>query len=55
MFKIKNANKLPTKDLRQIAWFNRIVMNYLKMCRIEKEPDGNNHMPCISKSQKSPQ
>lgn len=33
---IKGANKLPVSDLRQIARFNRIVLNYQKMCAIEK-------------------
>lgn len=33
---IKGANKLPVSDLRQIAHFNRIVLNYQKMCAIEK-------------------
>lgn len=33
---IKGANKLPVSDLRQIARFNRIVLNYQKMCVIEK-------------------
>ena len=34
---IKGANKLPVQDLREIAKFNRIVINYLKMDRILKE------------------
>ena len=34
MIRIKNANKLPTEDLRAIAHFFRIVKNYLKMQRI---------------------
>lgn len=34
---IKGANKLPVEDLRQIARFNRIVMNYIKMGRIEQK------------------
>ena len=33
---IKGANKLPVEDLREIAKFNRIVRNYLKMLKIEK-------------------
>lgn len=36
MIKIKNANKLPAEDLRQIAGFFRIVKNYNKMLAIEK-------------------
>ena len=28
--------KLTTQDLRTLAWFNRIVKNYLKMKRISK-------------------
>lgn len=31
---IKNANKLPVEDLRQIAKFNRIVKNSLMMDRL---------------------
>lgn len=34
---IKNANKLPVQDLRAIAYFNRIIKNYLKMCRMLEE------------------
>ena len=34
---IKGANKHPVEDLRQIARFNRIVMNYIKMRRIEQK------------------
>src|SRR5574344_256109 len=34
---IKGANKLPVQDLRQIAKFNHIVINYLIMDRILKE------------------
>lgn len=34
---IKGLNKLPISDLRQIAKFNHIVINYLKMCRLLKE------------------
>jgi hypothetical protein len=30
----KGWNKLPVQDLRAIAHFNRIVLNYLKMDRI---------------------
>lgn len=33
---IKGINRLPLEDLRQIARFNRIVLNYKKMCEIEK-------------------
>ena len=36
MIKIKNANKLPAGDLRQIAKFFRIVKNYNMMLEIEK-------------------
>lgn len=36
MIKIKNANKLPVMDLRQIAKFFAIVKNYKKMLIIEK-------------------
>lgn len=35
--KIKNGNKLSVQDLRAIAYFNRIIMNYEKMLRTEKE------------------
>ena len=35
--RIKGADKLPVRDLKAIAHFNRNVMNYEKMCRIEKE------------------
>lgn len=35
--RIKNGNKLSVQDLRAIAHFNRIIMNYEKMLRIEKE------------------
>lgn len=38
MFKIKNANRLPAGDLRQIAKFFSIVKNYVKMKHIEKKP-----------------
>lgn len=38
MIKIKNANRLPVEDLRQIAKFFEIVKNYIKMKRIEKKP-----------------
>lgn len=31
---IKDANKLPVEDLRQIAKFNRIVKNSLMMDRL---------------------
>lgn len=35
----KSSVKLPkgttTQDLRTLAYFNRIIKNYLKMCRIE--------------------
>ena len=34
---IKGANKLPVQDLRQIAKFNHIVINYLIMDRLLKE------------------
>lgn len=34
---IKGANKFPVQDLRQIAKFNHIVINYLKMDRLLKE------------------
>lgn len=34
---IKGANKLPVQDLRQIAKFNHIVINYLMMDRLLKE------------------
>ena len=37
MIRIKNANKLPTEDLRAIAHFFRIIKNYLKMQRIDKK------------------
>lgn len=37
LYKIKNGNKLKVEDLRGIASFNRIVMNYMKMLRIEKK------------------
>ena len=40
MIKIKNANKLPVGDLRQIAGFFRIVKNYNKMLAIEKRSAG---------------
>ena len=40
MIKIKNANKLPVGDLRQIAGFFRIVKNYAKMLAIEKRAAG---------------
>jgi len=33
---IKGINRLPVEDLRQIARFNRIVLNYEKMRKIEK-------------------
>lgn len=33
---IKGINRLTVEDLRQIARFNRIVLNYEKMCEIEK-------------------
>lgn len=33
---IKGVNKLPVSDLRQIARFNKIVLNYQKMCAIKK-------------------
>ena len=36
MIRIKDANKLPVGDLRQIAHFFRIVKNYVKMKRIEQ-------------------
>lgn len=39
LYRIKNAGKLPAQDLRQIARFNRIIKNYLKMCRIEQRED----------------
>jgi hypothetical protein len=35
MIKIKDANKIPVEDLRQIAKFFRIVKNYEKMLLIE--------------------
>lgn len=38
MIRIKNANKMPTEDLRAIAHFFRIVKNYLKMRRIDQKP-----------------
>ena len=35
-----NLVKLPkdatTQDLRSLAWFNRIIRNYIKMKKIEK-------------------
>ena len=31
---IKGAKKLSLLDLRGIAHFNRIIRNYLKMCKI---------------------
>ena len=34
---IKGINRLPVEDLRQIARFNRIVLNYEKMRKIEKQ------------------
>lgn len=34
---IKGANKLPASDLRQIAAFNRIVMNSIRMDRLMKK------------------
>lgn len=27
---IKNADKLSAQDLREVAWFNNIVLNYIK-------------------------
>lgn len=36
MIKIRNANKLPVMDLRQIAKFFAIIKNYEKMLVIEK-------------------
>lgn len=39
---IRGTNRLPVEDLRQIARFNRIVKNYLKMCKIEKETTPGN-------------
>lgn len=35
-------NKLPVSDLRQIARFHRIIMNYLKMRKIEKRAEDEN-------------
>lgn len=35
-YKIKNVHKLPVEDLRGIAFFNRIILNYEKMLKIEK-------------------
>ena len=34
---IKGANKLPTEDLRQLAKFNKVVMNSIKMDRMLNE------------------
>lgn len=34
---IKGANKLPVEDLRQLAHFNKIVFNSIKMDRILEE------------------
>ena len=36
LYKIKNAHKLTVEDLRGIAFFNRIILNYEKMLKIEK-------------------
>lgn len=33
---IKGANRIPVQDLRQLARFNGIVKNYIRMCIIEK-------------------
>lgn len=33
---IKGVSRLPVHDLRQLARFNGIVKNYIKMCVIEK-------------------
>lgn len=35
---IKGINRLPVEDLRQIARFNRIVMDYIKIKKINTKP-----------------
>lgn len=35
---IRGANRLPVEDLRQIARFNRIVMDYIKIKKINTKP-----------------
>lgn len=44
----KILNKLPTKDWKIIAQFNKIVMNYLKIKKLTKEK-GNVNKPNDSK------
>ena len=34
---IKLPQDATTQDLRSLAHFNKIIKNYAKMCRIEKE------------------
>ena len=34
LYRIKNARKLKVEDLRAIAAFNRIIINYLKMNKL---------------------
>lgn len=36
LYKIKNARRLKVQDLRAIAYFNKVIINYLKMDRILK-------------------
>jgi len=34
---IKDLSKCSVKDLKVIAWFNRVVLNYLKMIKLENK------------------
>ena len=34
---LKDLSNCSIKDLKVIAWFHKIVKNYLKMTRLEKE------------------
>ena len=41
---IKGTKKLTVQDFREIARFNRIVLNYIKICKIETNHDhGQTH------------
>lgn len=33
----KQLKKIPIEDWKTIAWFNRIIKNYLKMIQLEKQ------------------
>ena len=36
---IRGAKRLSVQDLRAIAHFNKVIKNYLKMCKLLKQTD----------------